>query len=156
MRRIVERFLIAACAGLAACSSATEAGVPPVDILVNVDRTVVSPNSPVNVTISITNRGTEDVRVFDPRDYGCFAPYTVADRFGSAMELPGRACFLVAYPNVMIAPGATMTLVDRWTGYRANGDKSPVPASPGEYRFAARVFVDGAFRSSAGPTIVVQ
>lgn len=82
----------------------------------SVDRAVVTPSNPVTVTIVIMNRGSEDISVPDPRIYACFPPYRVFDRFGSAVELPSRACFLVAYADATIAPGATMTLVDRWTG----------------------------------------
>jgi hypothetical protein len=156
MRRIIEKALIVASAALSACTSSTEAHAPLLDIAMSVDRTIVTSNTPVNVTISITNRGSEDVQVADPRTYACFPPFRVLDRFASAVDLPGRACFTVAYADVTIDPGATLTLVDRWTGLRANGSADPVPAAPGEYQIAAQVLVGHEFRTSAPRTIVVQ
>jgi hypothetical protein len=119
-----------------------------VSITVATDRTAIETVDSVRVTVTIVNRGSRTVETWDPRSYACISPYRVTDPGGAAVPLPGRFCLAIGYARKQLAPGDSVTILDRWRGdlQDAGGVK---PAPPGRYQIAAHVFVENRELGSA-------
>lgn len=133
-----RKLALSLCLTLGACSSLTDANSAIV-VNLSVDRAVVSQATPATVTVTMVNYGAKSIEVADPRSYACMPPFEVADASGRPVQLPGRFCLAIAYGQVTLAPGDSLTIRDRWSGERADTASRPVFVSPGEYRLSARV-----------------
>jgi len=137
VRRIAPAVLIA----ISACNDPTSVDRF-VDVSLSTDREIVSSSTPAVITVVLANHGQRTVATADPRSYACMPPYTVMNDQGDEVPPPVRFCALPAYMSVTLAPGATMTIQATWSAERPDGQLTNSPVAPGQYRLAARVFVD--------------
>jgi hypothetical protein len=129
------------CIALGACRLTTDVS-PGLDVALSLNRTVASPATTIEITVSVVNRSPRNVQTDDPRNYGCVAPYEVINDLGRVVGPPGRNCLAIAYAPLELAPGDSLVLHDRWSLDIVDSSGQPVPVSPGRYRLVARVFGD--------------
>ena len=149
MSRRVSRLVVATTAVFAAsaCASATDVQTD-LDVSLSLDRTLIGELQPVTITITIVNRGSQPAQAADPRGYACGRPYVVLNEAGENIELPGRACFAIAYEPIELSPGDSMKLIDVWSADQADG-RGALPVAAGRYRIIARVFGENRTLESA-------
>ena len=126
--------------GVGACQGPTEANRQ-LDVSVSVDRTEIAPGTAVNITVTVTNRGSLTVQTADPHNYDCFPAYQVLDAAGRPQYPPGRFCDLIGYLPRQLAPGESLIIHDAWSGVvgDGHGNGGSVPVAPGQYRIFGRV-----------------
>jgi hypothetical protein len=139
---------------VSACSSPTDVN-DQLDVTLRVDRAVVTPTSPAEITVVIRNRGPRTVLVASPDSYACFRPYIVHDLNNQPITLPGRFCLAISNAQLALATGDSAVVRDSWSGDAgdSNGDTRKVAA--GQYNIRAQVMSEGRFATSAPATVVV-
>ncbi len=112
------------------------------DVRVSVDRSVASVAAPVEITVRVVNRGAYTIQTVEPRQYGCPGPFLVYNGAGTLVPPAVRFCSLPLYAPVLLAPGDSVVIRDRWSGDTAgeSGRSMAVPA--GLYRIVGRVYAD--------------
>ena len=129
----VAAILLAGCAG---APSQSDGGV---SVVLSVDRTTVTTSTPVQLTITTTNRGTTPAEIVDPRSYACPRPYGVVNAAGNAVPLPTRVCAAIAFTPRLLQPGESVSVTDQWSGDQSDGAFGAVPVAPGAYQLTARL-----------------
>ncbi|HEY7396111.1 MAG TPA: hypothetical protein VH559_14750 [Gemmatimonadaceae bacterium] len=149
----IRGIVIALLTGLVGCNEPTSAN-DFVEVSLTTDRQVVTPSTPAAITVSIVNRSDRSVDVADPRSYACMPPYSVETERGDAVPAPSRVCDLILYAPVSLAPGASLTIRDSWSGEGYTGQFANAPLPSGRYRLAARVVAGG--HLVAGEPVVIS
>lgn len=143
------------CVALAACQLTTDARRA-LDVSVVVNRQVVSPIDPLEITVTAVNRGLRDVQTADPHAYDCSPPYAIFDGAGNTVALPGRVCSLILYAPVILNPGDSIVIHGQWSADMADASLGATPVAPGRYSVVAQVVGDGrVFTSDPLPVSVV-
>lgn len=147
------------CAALVAASSACDGPTSvndQLDVTLTIDRTVITPGSPANVTVVVRNRGRQTVEIAPPQAYSCFPPYDVLDARDTPVTLPGRYCLTIGYAPYALAPGASVAITDVWSGDASDGSGNGATAvAPGKYRIRARVTGIGDIITGSATTVSV-
>lgn len=159
MRPTLPRFqhipsTVALLALLGACSSPTDVN-DQVDVTLRVDRAVVTPTNPAEITVLIRNRSPRTVLVASPDSYACFRPYIVHDLNNQPITLPGRFCLAIATASLALAPGDSAVVRDAWSGDAGDSKGDTRKVAPGQYTIRAQVMSDGRFATSTPATVVV-
>src|SRR3954462_5840994 len=116
MKQILP-FLVIVAGG---CQAATDIDQR-VGVTMSIDHEIVSSAAPVNITVTVVNRGTRDIQTEAPYVAACVATYLVLDGAGREVKTPGRVCTLQAYSPVILRPGQSLTIHDSWSGTTADG-----------------------------------
>lgn len=124
---------------LTGCVDAPSQSDGGVSVVLRADRSTVTANTPVTLTITITNRGTSPTEIVDPRSYGCAAPFGVVSASGHPVLLPARVCSVIAFDPLVLLPGDSAIVTDQWSGDQSDGDLGAVPVAPGDYQIATRL-----------------
>lgn len=124
---------------LAGCADAPSKSEGGVSVVLSVDRTTVTTSTPVQLTITTTNRGATPVEIADPRSYACPRPYGVVNAAGNAVPLPTRVCATIAFAPRLLQPGESVSVTDQWTGDQSDGAFGAVPVAPGAYQISVRL-----------------
>lgn len=138
MRRASNLIAGVACA-LSACRGITDVSTS-LDVSLTVDRSVASSSAPVEITIRVVNRGTDSVQTLNPLAYGCFQVVWVYDDVGNRVAPPVRYCSLPAYAPVILAPGDSVVIRDRWSGDTADVNGRATAVRAGSYQIVGHVF----------------
>ncbi len=135
----VAQFLPILCVALGACRLTTEAQNH-LDVVLSVDRAVVSPSNDVGITVRVTNRGPGFAQTTNPLSYGCARAYVILDESGGVIPLPDRVCGMNLYADLDLAPGDSVVIHDRWSADRTDGAHGALPVALGRYRLVAQVW----------------
>lgn len=154
---IHTRFVYAGAAAilLAACEQSLSPNTDPIAVALSADRSTVTATAPVQLTITVTNRGATSTEIADPRALTCPRSFEVTDASGKAVTLPTRACAAIAFTPRVLAAGESVTVSDQWAGDESDGAFGARPLAAGSYRITARIMPQQKLLVSLPITVVV-
>lgn len=122
----------------AACRSATSPGAD-LDVVTRLSRTAFKAGEPVEVSITVSNRGTA---VREINSSTCPDPFVVTLGNGMIVGPADRACTL-GFSTRKLNPGESFTYASIWRGDARSVTDQPRQLTPGEYVLRAMVPVIG-------------
>ncbi len=122
-----------------------------------VDRTTVTHDSSVAITIYLINDGPDTVMAASPNSYGCIGAFVATDSTGQRVGPAPRLCTLQGYVEIKLAPHDSVVVHDRWAPVTVIGGDAVMVVPPGRYALTAQVSADGrTVRSRAVGVEVVE
>lgn len=136
----IRNLLIAL--ALSGCARATEPDHV-VDVSIVPSSDVVHLGDFIDLTVTLTNRGTRAVTIHPPPCQGVHGVFIVTDRDGDVVGPGEMFCTLVGRPPTRLAPGEQVVFQGHWDGdsQRSSISGPRTYLDPGEYQVQGQITI---------------